>query len=57
VAPDAPLLGGRDVVLGGRDGVLLLMATGERGRMHIVVVAPGCGPEGGVLLDARTIGW
>jgi hypothetical protein len=32
------------------------MATGERGRMHIVVVAPGCGPEGGVLLDARTIG-
>ncbi|TWF77520.1 hypothetical protein FHX44_113432 [Pseudonocardia hierapolitana] len=56
VAPDSPLLGGRDVVLDGRDGVLLLMATGERGRLHIVVVAPGCGPEGGVLLDARTIG-
>jgi hypothetical protein len=56
VAPDAPLLGGRDVVLDGRTGVLLLMATGEGGRLHIVVVAPGCGPEGGVLLDARTIG-
>ena len=56
VAPEAPLLGGRDVVLDGRDGVLLLMAAGERGRLHLVVVAPGCGPEGGVLLDARTIG-
>lgn len=56
VAPDARLLGGRDVVLDGRDGVLLLMATGERGRLHIIVVAPGCGPEGGALLVARTIG-
>jgi hypothetical protein len=56
VAPDAPLLGGRDVVLGGRRGVLLLMAAGERGRLHLVVVAPGCGPDGGELLDARTIG-
>jgi anti-sigma factor RsiW len=56
VAPGAPLLGGRDVVLGGQDGVLLLLATGERGRLHVVVVAPGCGPEGGTLLDARTIG-
>jgi anti-sigma factor RsiW len=56
VSPEAQLLGGRDVVLDGRDGVLLLMATGERGRLHVVVVAPGCGPGGGVLLDARTIG-
>jgi anti-sigma factor RsiW len=56
VAPDAPLLGGRDVVLGGRRGVLLLMAAGERGRLHVVVVAPGCGPDGGELLDTRTIG-
>jgi hypothetical protein len=55
VAPDAPLLGGRDVVLDGRDGVLLLLAGGERGRLHIVVVAPGCGPGGGALLRARTI--
>jgi hypothetical protein len=56
VVPDAPLLGGRDVVLGGRDGVLLLLAAGAPGRLHVVVVAPGCGPEGGELLDARTIG-
>jgi hypothetical protein len=56
VAPDAQLLGGRDVVLGGRDGVLLLLAAGERGRLHVVVVDPGCGPRGGMLLDARTIG-
>jgi len=56
VAPDSLLLGGRDVVLGGRDGVLLLLAVGERGHLHIVVVAPGCGPEGGTLLAARTIG-
>ena len=56
VAPDAPLFGGRDVVLGGRDGVLLLLGAGERGRLHIVVVAPGCGPEGGELLGTRTIG-
>jgi anti-sigma factor RsiW len=56
VAPGAPLLGGRDVVLGGRDGVLMLLATGERGRIHVVVVAPGCGPGGGTLLGARTIG-
>jgi hypothetical protein len=56
VAADAPLLGGRDVVLGERAGVLLLLAAGERGRLHVVVVAPGCGPEGGTLLGARTIG-
>ncbi|MHA6620356.1 hypothetical protein [Pseudonocardia sp. DLS-67] len=56
VAADAPLLGGRDVVLDGRDGVLLLLAGGERGRLHIVVVAPGCGQGGGVLLRTRTIG-
>jgi hypothetical protein len=56
VAPDALLLGGRDVVLDGHEGVLLLMAAGEPVRLHIVVVAPGCGPEGGVLLAARAIG-
>ena len=56
VAPDAPLLGGRDVVLDGRDGVLLLLGTGVVGRVHIVVVAPGCGPESGELLSALTLG-
>lgn len=56
VSPDAPLLGGRDVLLDGRHGVLLLLAGGGPGRLHVVVVEPGCGPEGGVLLGTRTIG-
>jgi hypothetical protein len=53
--PDALLLGGRDVVLDGRDGVLLLLSAGGPGHLHVVVVSPGCGPEGGTLLRAKTI--
>ena len=45
-----------DCVLGGRDGVLMLLAAGGPGRLHIVVVAPGCGPDGGELLGSRTLG-
>jgi hypothetical protein len=56
VPPEAPLLGGRDVVVAGHDGVLLLLAGDGPGRLHVVVVEPGCGPEGGVLLGTRTIG-
>jgi hypothetical protein len=56
VPPDAPLLGGRDVVLDGHAGVLMLLGGGEVGRLHVVVVAPGCGPDGGALLRALTIG-
>ncbi|MHA6623769.1 hypothetical protein ACU61A_00035 [Pseudonocardia sichuanensis] len=56
VAPDAQLLGGRDVVLGGRPGVLLLLATGRLGQLDVVVVDPHCGPEGGTLLGAQRIG-
>jgi hypothetical protein len=56
VSPDALLLGGRDVLVDGRHGVLLLLAGGGPGRLHVVVVEPGCGPEGGVLLGAQTIG-
>jgi hypothetical protein len=56
VPPDALLLGGRDLVVAGRDGVLLLLAGGGPGRLHVVVVEPGCGPEGGVLLGIRAIG-
>jgi anti-sigma factor RsiW len=55
VAPDALLLGGRDVLLDGRDGVLLLLGGGEPGRLHIVVVTPDCGPHGGALLGSQTI--
>lgn len=56
VSPDALLLGGRDVVVDGRDGVLLLLAGGGPGRLQVVVVEPGCGPDGGVLLGAQAIG-
>jgi len=56
VSPNALLLGGRDVLVDGRHGVLLLLAGGGPGRLHVVVVEPGCGPEGGVLLGTRTIG-
>ena len=53
VAPagaDEALLGGRHVVLDGRPGVLLVLATGTRGGLRIVTVDPGCGPGGGTLL-------
>jgi hypothetical protein len=56
VPPEAPLFGGRDVVLHGQTGVLLLLGGGGPGRLHVVVVAPGCGPDGGTLLGARHIG-
>jgi hypothetical protein len=57
VAPNAQLLGGRDVVLDGRPGVLLLLATGRLGQLDVVVVDPGCGPAGGTLLGAQRIAW
>lgn len=59
VAPAAagePLLGGRRVVLEGRPGVLLVLATGTRGGLRIVTVDPACGPAGGTLLAQLTVG-
>jgi hypothetical protein len=50
------LLGGRRVVLDGRAGVLLVLATGTRGGLHVVTVDPGCGPAGGALLAQVTVG-
>jgi hypothetical protein len=58
VLPDAArerLLGGRRVVLDGRPGVLLVLATGTRGQLHVVTVDPGCGPRGGTLLAQVTV--
>jgi len=49
------LLGGRRVVLDGRPGVLLVLATGTRGQLHVVTVDPGCGPAGGTLLAQVTV--
>jgi hypothetical protein len=56
VAPDAPLLGGRQIEVDGAQAVLLVLATGVRGRFHVVVVDPGCGPDGGRLLRSAVIG-
>ncbi|MEJ3655825.1 hypothetical protein WEH80_22905 [Actinomycetes bacterium KLBMP 9759] len=50
VDPGATLLGGRHVDYDGRPGVLLVLSTGRRGSFHVVVVDPGCGPDGGTLL-------
>jgi hypothetical protein len=53
VAPEAAgetLLGGRRVVLDGRPGVLLVLATGVRGGLRILTVDAGCGPAGGTLV-------
>jgi hypothetical protein len=63
VLPAAPpgaagerLLGGRRVVLDGRPGVLLVLATGTRGGLHVVTVDPDCGPAGGALLAQVRVG-
>jgi hypothetical protein len=50
------LLGGRRVVLDGRSGVLLVLATGTRGGLHVVTVDPGCGWAGGALLAQVRVG-
>jgi hypothetical protein len=56
VRPDAPLLGGRRVQVDGGAAVLLVLATGELGTFHAVVVDPACGPEGGTLLGSDVVG-
>lgn len=56
VPPDAPLIGARRVTYEGRAGILLLLGTGRRGAFDVVVVDPGCGPAGGVLLGTSRTG-
>jgi len=41
--PAQPPLGGREVLLDGRPGVLLVLPTGVVGRFRLVVVVPECG--------------
>jgi hypothetical protein len=55
VDPAAALLGARPVELGGRAGVLLVLAAAERRVLHVVVVDPGCGPDGGTLLASTSV--
>jgi hypothetical protein len=56
LVPDAMLLGGRRVELDGREGVLLVLATGRLGIFDVAVVDPGCGPGVGALLASMRIG-
>jgi hypothetical protein len=56
IPADGALLGGRHVEFDGRPGVLLVLASGELGRLHIAIVDPDCGVGGGTLLHAETIG-
>jgi hypothetical protein len=59
VAPAAAgetLLGGRRVVVDGRPGVLLVLATGTVGGLRLVVVDPACGPAGGTLRAQLVVG-
>jgi hypothetical protein len=55
-APDAPLLGGRQVEIDGEQAVLLVLGTGELGRFRVVIVDRDCGPEGGRLLGSALVG-
>ncbi|MBW0100056.1 hypothetical protein I4I73_29170, partial [Pseudonocardia sp. KRD-184] len=40
--PGGEVLGGRRVRLDGVDGVLLVLPTGQLGRLRVLVVAPSC---------------
>jgi hypothetical protein len=58
VAPAAAgetLLGGRRVVLDGRPGVLLVLATGTRGGLRILTVDPACGGRAGGALITQLV--
>jgi hypothetical protein len=55
-ATDEALLGGRQVVLDGRPGILLVLATGRGTGLRILTVDPGCGPGGGTLLAEVVVG-
>jgi hypothetical protein len=59
VAPAArgeTLLGGRRVVVDGRPGVLLVLATGTRGGLRILTVDRSCGTAGGTLIAQVVVG-
>ncbi|WP_433290664.1 hypothetical protein ACQPZQ_45270 [Pseudonocardia sp. CA-142604] len=56
LAPDAPLVGGRQVTLGGQEAVLLVLVTGRLGTFDVVVVDSECGPGHGMLLESMVVG-
>lgn len=54
--PASSLLGGRPYAVREESGTLLVLGDGVRGRFRLVVVDQGCGPDGGRLLAATTVG-
>ncbi|MDT7562563.1 MAG: hypothetical protein QOG76_1187 [Pseudonocardiales bacterium] len=55
-APGATVLGARQVNWAGRPGVLLVLPTGEPGRLRALVVSPDCGPGRGEVLADTPVG-
>ncbi|MBO0877520.1 MAG: hypothetical protein J2P19_29425 [Pseudonocardia sp.] len=55
-AKGATALGSRRVVLDGRPGVLLVLATPTPGQIRTLVVTLDCGPDRGAALADRTSG-
>jgi hypothetical protein len=55
-APGATVLGARQVSWAGRPGVLLVLPTGEPGRLRALVVSPDCGPDRGEVLADTPVG-
>lgn len=53
---ETPVVGGRRVLLDGRPGVLLVLATGKLGTFRLLVVDESCGPRGGTVLADETLG-
>ncbi|GAA1221078.1 hypothetical protein [Pseudonocardia alaniniphila] len=56
LAPDAPLVGGRQVTVDGQEAVLLVLVTGRLGTFDVVVVDSECGPGHGTLLESMVVG-
>ena len=54
-SPEAPLLGGRRVTFEGSEGVLLVLGTGRRGALDVLIVDPDCGPGAGRLFAANRV--
>ena len=55
-APGATVLGARQVDWAGRPGVLLVLPTGEPGRLRVLVVSPDCGADRGEVLADTPVG-
>jgi hypothetical protein len=55
-APGASVLGARQVDWAGRPGVLLVLPTGEPGRLRALVVSPDCAADRGEVLADTPVG-